>query len=255
MQHMDCNEDLASGTEGDGCETEIVSDIQNCGACELACEQGPGILAECEDRRCFKTSVRHTQAGPIGSAEHGAASGGTAYDQRCAAGQALVGIRVAGDASFVLGIGAVCAPLDLHGSPAGPFELALGTQQEHELSGGQPAGANISPSTLLCPSGEVVTRVDGGIGTFASTLTCVTQLTLTCSTISLDGMNAFRLQPSGTTLSSGSVSDQGTFSDVCLEGQVAIGFTGRSGDIIDGLQTHCAALEVARERSVGMIVK
>lgn len=229
----DCNGDLASGSNGDGCETNIRASVISCGGCAFSCE----TATNCQERRCGFGQLTVGAASAV-SELHGSPTGGDPYQQLCGENRVLVGLEVAASDAFMFGMAAVCAPLELTGST-----VSTGARQV------LPAIGNLltepAPVTHVeCPAGAVVTAVSGGSWYYGDnqTVLCIRQLTLRCSQLTAGASAQLQLSPSDTLRVGPELDFEQAFSDQCPADQVVVGFVGKAGGFIDSAQTQCAPL-------------
>ena len=243
----DCNMDLRFGTQGDGCEIDLSSDLEHCGGCDIRCQPQPGSVAFCEDRQCKLQAVEVGVGSPVADL-HGNAQGGDPYDEVCGRGEALIGIDVATNGDYIWGFAVRCAPLLLTGS-ADALSIEAGTSHALVLLGNR-ADPMPPPMTLECPTGMLVSGVSGATGYFApdNQILSVKTLSLLCARTRVNGTN-IELDP-GSTQSAGSLMGNVAtpFADICAPGEAVVGFIGRAGHVVDAMTTVCASLQVAQRQ-------
>jgi hypothetical protein len=240
----DCDRDLTSGSHGNGCETDLATDPNNCGGCGMRCDATTGTIASCENSHCVSARVSVGTASLLGTSAHGSASGGTTYEQSCGSQSALVGLDVATDGNAVNGFAAVCAEQVLGGASQ---NLTVDSGARVALT---QVGGNYNPvSRIECPNGSVVIKVGGSTWHFNDdpTVLVIKRLELTCARVTVVKQVQV-LFTAGDVVSAGSADDTvDVFSDVCPAGQMVVGFSGRAGAAIDALQTRCAPLTIVQE--------
>ena len=95
-----------------------------------------------------------------------------------------------------------------------------------------------------CPLGEVLIGLSGEIRIRAGYMG---RLRGICGRVSFDGQNARTVQ--ATELPNrGLRGGGGAFSSICPEGQAVVGFSGRTGDLVDQLSLRCAPILLAGAR-------
>jgi hypothetical protein len=242
----DCNSDLSSGTMGDGCETPIASDLDNCGGCGARCEDRAGLVADCAASSCGYYHASIGAAHPIGTGLHGFPEGGDPFSHVCGRDAALVGIDVAASATSVSGLAAVCAQLYLQGTPAS-FVVLQRDATAFPLIGNMISIQTVS--RLQCPRGEVVSAVNGVTWYEGEnqTLLSIKQLSLGCSALHVDAQQIVIAAPSSFLTAGDGADAVEKFADACSLGEVVAGFNGRGDGLIDALRTECAPLHVTRD--------
>ena len=163
------------------------------------------------------TDIDISQVGAIGH------NGGSAFDLKCTAGEALVGITGQADTSIEQ-IGPLCVAIDndgnWSGSPTNP---------------GVTGGTSSTPFTRTCPTDYAVSGFSGRADT------AVEQITLSCQSITTDG-NA-----SGAAQNLASIGGSGGNAiplNSCSYELPATGIFGRSGTTIDAFGLHCEQLPI-----------
>jgi hypothetical protein len=248
----DCNGDLSLGALGDGCETHIDDEPQNCGGCNVRCDRSEAAVVTCSARKCMSFSALVGAAAPGGNVLHGADSGGQTYQQLCGSNEVLVGIDAVFDASTLYGYAGLCARLLLSGTPAN-MNLSLGATSAFALLG---KGVKAAPPVrrLACPAGTAVTALSVAtwylpsgkeMGKDMSSKLSIKTLSLTCSALTLDAQRHVVFGATATTLTAGSsATATATFNDTCPAGAAVVGFNGRADAYINSEQTQCAALSI-----------
>lgn len=241
----DCNADLAFGDQGDGCEIDLANGLAHCGSCGSRCELQQGAIVFCEDRQCQLQAVQ-VEGGNSVAELHGNAQGGDPYEQLCGRDEAQVGIDVASDGNYVLGLAVRCAPLWLTGSRE-RMVLDAGPSRGLPVLGNR-AGTPLVPVALECPPGTLLSGVSGATGNFTAdnTIFTIKALSLHCARPNVSDAWV-ELEPSSTQSAGslmGNVVDM--FSDNCPPGEAVVGFIGRAGHLIDALSTLCAPVAITQ---------
>jgi hypothetical protein len=241
----DCNMDLVFGNQGDGCEIDFTADLAHCGGCDRRCEPPWGTIGFCDDRQCQLHTVQVAGGTPVAEL-HGNAQGGDPYEQLCGRDEVQVGIDVASDGSYVLGLGVRCAQLWVAGTPD-DISLATGPSRALPLLGNR-AGTPVAPVALECPPGTLLRGVSGATGYFTpdNMLFSVKALSLHCARPQVSD-SSVELEPSSTQSAGslmGNVVDM--FADSCAPGEAAVGLIGRAGHLVDALSTLCAAVSITQ---------
>lgn len=244
-QHDDCNGDLASGSEGDGCETRIENDARNCGGCDVRCVASSYGFATCRARACYEYVVGLEDVRP--GTMRGAATGGGPFEepQLCPADEVLVGISGISGQGIAYSLRVHCARLALSRTASG-YDLTLVPGFSSTEIGGLIGPERPPPYDLPCPTGSIVTGVSGATWLWPgqSTLS-IRQITLSCAVPSVDAERRLTLTSAGSvTIGNASDASAEPFSDACGAGGAVAGFTGRNGAYIDALATHCGALAI-----------
>jgi hypothetical protein len=250
--YADCNDDLAFGPTGNGCETHVTDDAKNCGGCAIRCDRPLGGIAACDKRSCMAYLMHVGQPDPGTNALHGSPQGGQPYSLLCGEDEVLVGIDAVSDAITVYGLAARCARLTLTGVPA-RLGLSVAASHASMLLGNNVTGTP-PVATLDCPSGSIVTALAGATWYYAtssgaSTALSIKQLSLTCSRVSIDAQHGLVFAPAGTVNVGSPDSAVETFADACRSGASVAGLAGRSGAYIDAVQMLCAPVQVNYEAS------
>jgi hypothetical protein len=246
-QHGDCNRDLESGSDGDGCETRIDIDSKNCGGCDLRCVATSDGFTSCREQTCYESSVRlkGVRAGVL----HGSATGGEPFQfpQLCPPNEVLVGISGVSGQGIAYSMRVHCARLALSRTSAG-YGLELVPTFSSTAIGGR-IGPEPPPAyNLPCPAGSIVTGVAGATWIWPGQPgPSIRQISLSCAMPSVDGERRLVLTSTGS-VTIGNVNDASAvpFADSCGAGAVA-GFTGRNGAYIDAIATHCGELVIEEQ--------
>jgi len=243
----DCDADLQFGARGTGCEVNLKSDVDHCGACNARCAPQAGQVASCEDSSCVYTLVEigtGTSAGEV----HGSLKGGSPFEQICGRNRVLVGLDLAADDYVAYGAGFICAPLLLSGQSNA---YVIGTSEELEVL---PMIGNtvVPPAKVerrLCPAGAVITGLTGATWHYNNTQSelSVKQLGVQCSQLTLDSKNAINLGPGGLITGGDLRSYAELFTDTCDSGEVAVGMMGRAGAYIDSIQLYCGSIALGQQ--------
>lgn len=246
-QHDDCNRDLASGSDGDGCETRIDADTKNCGGCDVRCVASSYGFTSCRDRTCYEHSLRlkGVKAGVL----HGSATGGQAFQspQLCPPNDVLVGISGVSGQGIAYSMRVHCARLALSRTSTG-YALKLAPTFSSTAIGGL-IGPEPPPSyDLQCPEGSIVTGVAGATWIWPGQPgPSIRQISLSCAMPSVDGERRLMLTATGSvTIGDASDATAVSFSDTCGAGAAA-GFSGRNGAYIDAIATHCGELAIEEQ--------
>jgi hypothetical protein len=247
-QHDDCNRDLASGSEGDGCETRIDNDARNCGGCDVRCAASSYGFATCRAHTCYEYAVtlEDVVQGPL----HGTATGGGPFEapQLCPANEVLVGISGISGQGIAYSLRVHCARLAISRSATG-YALKLVPGFSSTEIGGLIGPERPPPYDLPCPAGAIVTGVSGATWLWpgASALS-IRQISLSCAVPSIDAERRLTLTRVGS-VAIGDLSDTSVepFSHACGALGAVAGFTGRNGAYIDALATHCGVLTIAEQ--------
>ncbi|MEM7126592.1 MAG: putative Ig domain-containing protein, partial [Chloroflexota bacterium] len=165
----------------------------------------------------IETDISASQVGAIGH------NGGSEFDLKCSAGEALVGITGRADAS-IQEVGPLCASVANDGTWSGVPSNPATT-----------GGTGGTPFTRTCPTDYAVTGFSGRADTK------VEQLELTCQPLTTDGY------VSGPGQSVGSVGGAGGNPvplNSCSYDLPGSGIFGRSGADIDAFGLHCRRLEI-----------
>lgn len=238
----DCNHDLALGSQGDGCETDVQSDPQHCGSC-LPCAPPPAGVAACSAGVCQTWTISATQG--TTSALYGNPAGGSPYSMRCGPGEVVIGLRGLGTTA-VFGIGVDCGRLDLVVAASG-YSVSETPTSMLPVTGG--VFTPPPPSfTMRCPSSTFVSRVAGttAIYDFGNTGSSeiLETLSLWCSSAAVDNARHLTVSSPMAGPSQGTVSAVTTAFDVSCPGGGVNGFVGRSGAAIDEISVSCANASV-----------
>jgi hypothetical protein len=246
-QHDDCNRDLASGSDGDGCETRIDIDSKNCGGCDVRCVATSDGFTSCRDQTCYESSVRlkGVRAGVL----HGSATGGETFQfpQLCPPNEVLVGISGVSGQGIAYSMRVHCARLALSRTSAG-YALKLVPTFSSTAIGGRIGPEPPPPYDLPCPAGSVVTGVAGATWIWPGQPgASIRQISLSCAMPSVDGERRLVLTATGSvTIGDASDASAVSFADTCGAGAVA-GFSGRNGAYIDAIATHCGELVIEEQ--------
>ena len=218
---------LPDGTSCDDGHACTGGDVCGSGACDgaLTCTEPVGI----------------SPAGSVADLpRRGSATGGTAYDDACPTGSALVG--VSGDlragASYLGRIRGICAPISITGSGLGPYTVTTGAQTDPPLRGLLGGGASY---VGVCPANSVVVGFDGRAGAL------VDQLELRCAPLVVsETASAFVVAP-GTPTAIAPVGGTGGSpfpTTDCPAGEIATVARIRAGDSVDGFSLGCQAIDL-----------
>ena len=189
-----------------------------------------------------------TKTAPVGIAlgdsvptaqTRGASDGGIAFDQTCLSNLVLMGFNgtIDGPVSnkpFVIPdtLQGLCGKVSIEGS--GPYQVVTTLVTTLDTRGLTPGSIE---QNRMCPTGQVVVGFDWRAGDY------IDQLVFRCAPLSILGGDA------GFTLSIGTATpldliggDGGTTwgQSNCADGQVAVGYAGRSGTVIDAFGLLCA---------------
>ncbi|HEY2735983.1 MAG TPA: hypothetical protein VGI70_18425, partial [Polyangiales bacterium] len=254
----DCNMDLSFGAMGDGCETQITEDVKNCGDCNIRCDRSVGAVATCDSGKCMSFAASVGSASSGSNVLHGSIAGGDPYAQLCGRSQVLVGIDAAFDSYTLYGYDALCADLQLGGTPTS-LSVGLGDPTAFALLG-DGITTPPTPMRLLCPAGSIVTAVQGATWYYntasgPSPNLSVKQLMLTCSQIALDGQRHIVFTSNGSLVAGSADGADSTFDESCPAGAAVVGFSGHAGAYIDALQTECAPITLSYQLSGSSIQK
>jgi len=248
-QHDDCNRDLASGSEGDGCETRIDNDIKNCGGCDLRCAASAYGFASCREQACYEHTfkLKNVRAGTL---RGGATAGATfQHPQLCPPNEILVGISGISGQGIAYSLRVHCARLSISKTTSG-YALKLVPGFSSTEIGGLIGPERPPAYDLPCPEGSIVTGVAGATWLWPGQTSSVSirQLSLSCATPSVDAERRLTLTPAGS-VSIGNAGDATAvpFSDACGAGGAVAGFTGCNGAYIDAVATHCGELAIEEE--------
>lgn len=245
-QHDDCNRDLASGSDGDGCETRIDLDSRNCGGCDVRCVASSYGFTSCRDRTCYENSVRlnGVRAGVV----RGSATGGAVFQfpQLCPPNEVLVGVSGVSGQGIAYSMRVHCARLAISRTATG-YALKLMPTFSSTAIGGL-IDPEPPPYDLPCPEGSIVTGVAGATWIWPGQAgPSIRQISLSCAMPSIDADRRLTLTSTGSvTIGDASHASAVSFSDSCGAGAVA-GFTGRNGAYIDAIATHCGELVIEEQ--------
>jgi hypothetical protein len=223
----------------------------HCGACNIRCDAPPGGLSACEKRNCVGYVPHVGAATPESNVPHGNGTSGGAFDLLCGVDEVLTGFDTAFDNDRIYGLSALCARITSTGTLAQP-KLVVGESHASPLVGAYSLAWTPPHVSYPCPSGKVVTAIEGTLWYYdsseqASSRLSVKQLILACSELALDGANKFTALNASTQWVGDNVGTvQETFADRCSTGSVVVGLKLRAGAWIDQVQTQCGALRIDR---------
>lgn len=227
---------------------DTTRDINNCGSCGARCDASEYSAPECIDSKCAERRVNVVGVSP-GQA-YGNPIGGSPYDdQLCPDQGVLLGIRAISDPdhSNIYGFGVKCGRIALS-TKEGAWVVSVTPNHNARTVGGNVQGQQ-PPRDVSCPTGHIVTGVKGTTHLFADdSQPTVRQLALYCSRVELDAQGRVRLEAPSVirTVGDSNGRDQQAFADICLPGAAVVGFTGRSGALIDSLTVYCGSLMTNR---------
>jgi hypothetical protein len=248
--HDDCNRDLASGSEGDGCETRIENDSMNCGGCDVRCVASGYGYVSCREQACIEHAIklRDVQAGSL----HGGL-GGNVFPERqlCGPNEVLVGVSGVGS-TIAYSLSVHCARLALSRTATG-YALKIVPTGMSKAVGGLIGPEPPPPFTRACPADSIVTAVSGATWLWpGQSMDSVRQISLRCATPTIDAERRLMLSAPLAPLTIGDANDATAkpFSDSCGPDGAVVGFTGRSGAYLDALATHCGTLAIEEEPAI-----
>lgn len=232
----DCDRDLVHGLAGNGCETPVEADPDNCGLCRRRCVPPADGFAGCEAQKCVGYTLVSgaSKTGPL----HGNELGGVYFGNLCAPGEVVTGIGGRGEATAVWAVRAKCARLRVTRSGE---RLAVSTVATTPTSQAGSGGLG-APVEFDCPANMVITSISGSTILYSGTSApSIRSLTVGCSAIQADVKRIVSLV-AGPTHTIGMDTTE-VFSETCGPNGVLVGFRGHEGDWLDGLRSECAPLE------------
>ena len=247
----DCDNDRIHGSAGNGCETRVDSDANNCGACRKRCVAPEYGFASCANQLCsgHTLSLHDATAGVL----HGGSTGGGPFAIPCAPGEVVTGISGLGDDYIVYAFRAHCARLEMKRA-SGAINVSTRATWMTEMVG----GVNLVPVASFsrnCPPNMIVTKVSGSTSFYNehATTPSLQRLSLGCSTVKVDAALEVTLV-AGPTLQIGQDTPAPieVFNESCAGVGAVGGFSGRSGAYLDAAAVHCGVLEI-RESVAGTV--
>jgi len=237
----DCDRDLGRGALGNGCETSLADDPQNCGACGAPCAAAAGTVAACAARRCGWYAL---VTSPLtGSRLHGG-PGGLPFSMLCQANEVVTGLRVVATDAWLYGLAVDCGHLELARTGAA-YTVKITPGKTFDMVGASITGQP-PPVPLKCPPSTVVIAVTGTTWSTAAFTENVKAITLTCAELVVDAARQVTVRAPTTMLSAGSTTGGVTpFADACGVAGALVGLTGRNGTLIDAVATTCGKVAVA----------
>ena len=167
--------------------------------------------------------------------QYGNTSGGSAFDDACGSGEALVGV-FGGWNPWLNRIGARCAAMSVRSDGQGGFEVAVGSPRALPTRGG---GSGGTTGTGLCP----VDHVAVGFGSRTGAL--VDQVTLRCAPLILSRGPGGWTVSTGTIISAtpiGGTGGTGRPDEDCAPGEIATVARIRAGGSVDAFGLGCTAV-------------
>ncbi|HMI92351.1 MAG TPA: hypothetical protein VK509_13340 [Polyangiales bacterium] len=247
----DCDSDLVHGSEGNGCESRVDNDVNQCGACRKRCVAPEYGIATCSDRLCSGHTVVLTDF--AASLPHGNTTGGGPFSTVCLDGEVMTGISGLGDSNIVYALRVHCARLELKRS-SGITSVSTRATWMTDMVG----GVNLVPVasfSLACPPNTIVTKVSGSTSYYNDVVTVpsIKRLSLTCSALKVDTDFAMTLA-AGTTMQIGqdAAAPIEVFNEPCKQLGAVAGLSGRSGAYLDAIAVHCGKLTV-RQAPAGTV--
>lgn len=248
----DCDNDRIHGSAGNGCETRVDSNVNNCGACRKRCVAPEYGFASCSNQLCSGHTL--SLRDPLPSMPHGTSSGGGPFALPCAPGEVVTGISGLGDDYIIYAFRVHCARLEMKRSNG---VINVGTRATWMTE--QAGGVNLVPVASFsrtCPPNMIVTRVSGSTSFYneQATTPSLQRLSLGCSTVKVDAALEITLE-AGPTLQIGQDTPAPieVFHEPCAGVGAVGGFSGRSGAYLDAVAVHCGALEL-RETVAGTVM-
>jgi hypothetical protein len=247
----DCDNDRVHGSEGNGCESRVVDDVDNCGACRKRCVPPEYGIATCSAQVCSGHTMMATDftASPL----HGNTTGGGPFSTPCLDGEVMIGISGLGDANIVYATRVHCARLELK-QANGITSVGTRATWMTDLVGGD----NLIPVpsfSLLCPPNTIVTKVSGSTDYYDSVVTVpnIKRISLTCSAVKVDANFALSLTVDATIqIGRDAAAPIEVFEEPCRQPGAAMGLSGRSGAYLDALAVHCGKL-MMRKAPAGVV--
>ncbi|MCB9521647.1 MAG: hypothetical protein H6699_12365 [Myxococcales bacterium] len=211
-----------------GCASEVVPRTEVCSGLDEDCDAAT-------DEGCPTAVV---VAGDAAGPQFGG-SGGDAFSDTCPAGQVLVGVdaRVGSRLDRVAGICASVALVEDRGTS--PYRYSVSINTTSTLTGH--GGTGGTPTSYVCPTGQVVTGIRGRQGSE------IDALVVACSTVTVTGApGSFGISLVLATTSPALGGTGGAaFSFDCGAGGVVRGLFGRSGARVDGVGARCGTLSLS----------
>jgi hypothetical protein len=242
----DCNDDLAKGASGDGCEISTTANLANCGACGNVCTPPAVGIPACAKSACLAYTSKIGSPRAVTTTPHGSV-GGQAYDQTCPAGEVLVGLDVATPGDIAFGLNALCAPLTIGGPGDAPV-FTTGTPHAPNTAVGGIIDPTPPTMRFLCPENTVIAGVAGVTYLWTDgTRTAdpaIRSISLACNEIVLDAQHRLVFTPKRVVDIGDRNGEVELYTDMCQPSEVVLGFKGYAGAYIDGLQTYCGAVSV-----------
>jgi len=247
----DCDNDRVHGSEGNGCESRVDNDVNQCGACRKRCVPPEYGIATCSGQLCSGHTMVLTDF--AASPPHGNTTGGGPFSTVCLDGEVMTGISGLGDANIVYALRVHCARLELK-RVNGVTNVSTRATWMTDMVG----GVNLVPVpafSLPCPPNTIVTKVSGSTGYYnaAATVPSIKRLSLTCSAVKVDADFAMTLAV-GTAMQIGqdAAAPIEVFDEPCRQLGAAAGLSGRSGAYLDAVAVHCGKLAI-RQAPAGTV--
>jgi hypothetical protein len=247
----DCDGDLVHGGEGNGCESRVENDVNQCGACRKRCVPPEYGIATCSDRLCSGHTLVLSDF--TASLPHGNTTGGGPFSTLCLDGEVMTGISGLGDSNIVYALRVHCARLELKRTN-GVTSVSTRATWMTDMVGGD----NLVPVpsfSLPCPPNTIVTKVSGSTSLYneVATAPSIKRLSLTCSAVKVDADFAIALA-TGTKMDIGqdAAAPIELFDEPCKQLSAVSGLSGRSGAYLDAVAVHCGKLTM-RQAPAGTV--